>query len=57
MPLAVDVTVVDDASTDGTDKVLAALDDPVVRVITHERNMGKGAAIRTALPTPTVTSC
>ncbi len=49
VPLAVDVTVVDDASTDGTDKVLAALDDPVVRVITHERNMGKGAAIRTAL--------
>ena len=49
MPLAVDVTVVDDASTDGTDKVLAALDDPVVRVVTHERNMGKGAAIRTAL--------
>ena len=49
VPLAVDVTVVDDASTDGTDKVLAALDDPVVRVVTHERNMGKGAAIRTAL--------
>jgi glycosyltransferase involved in cell wall biosynthesis len=49
VPLAVDVTVVDDASTDGTDKVLAALDDPVVRVVTHERNMRKGAAIRTAL--------
>ncbi len=49
MSLAVDVTVVDDGSTDGTDKVLAALDDPVVRVVTHERNMGKGVAIRTAL--------
>ena len=49
VPLRVDVTVVDDASTDGTDKVLATLADPTVRVVTHERNMGKGAAIRTAL--------
>jgi glycosyltransferase involved in cell wall biosynthesis len=49
VPLAVDVMVVDDASTDGTDKVLAALVDSGLHVITHERNMGKGAAIRTAL--------
>jgi glycosyltransferase involved in cell wall biosynthesis len=41
VPLVVDVTVVDDASTDGTDKVLATLADSTVR--------GKGAAIRTAL--------
>jgi glycosyltransferase involved in cell wall biosynthesis len=40
---------VDDASTDGTDKVLAALADSGIEVITHERNRGKGAAIRTAL--------
>jgi glycosyltransferase involved in cell wall biosynthesis len=49
VPLVIDVTVVDDASTDGTDKVLAALADSTVRVVTHEQNMGKGAAIRTAL--------
>jgi glycosyltransferase involved in cell wall biosynthesis len=49
VPLEVDVIVVDDASTDGTDKVLATLAGSGVRVITHERNMGKGAAIRTAL--------
>jgi glycosyltransferase involved in cell wall biosynthesis len=49
VPLVVDVIVVDDASTDGTDKVLGALADSVVRVLTHEQNMGKGAAIRTAL--------
>jgi glycosyltransferase involved in cell wall biosynthesis len=49
VPLVVDVTVVDDASTDGTDKVLSALADSTVRVLTHEHNMGKGAAIRTAL--------
>jgi glycosyltransferase involved in cell wall biosynthesis len=49
VPLVVDVTVVDDASTDGTDKVLAALADSTVRILTHEHNLGKGAAIRTAL--------
>jgi glycosyltransferase involved in cell wall biosynthesis len=49
VPLRVDVVVVDDASTDGTDKVLAAIEDSTVRVLTHERNQGKGAAIRTGL--------
>jgi glycosyltransferase involved in cell wall biosynthesis len=49
VPLVVDLIVVDDASTDGTDKVLAALADSSVRVVTHEKNLGKGAAIRTAL--------
>jgi glycosyltransferase involved in cell wall biosynthesis len=49
VPLIVDLVVVDDASTDGTDKVLAALADSSVRVVTHEVNQGKGAAIRTAL--------
>jgi glycosyltransferase involved in cell wall biosynthesis len=49
VPLVVDLVVVDDASTDGTDKVLQSLMDSSVRVVTHEKNMGKGAAIRTAL--------
>jgi glycosyltransferase involved in cell wall biosynthesis len=49
VPLVVDVIVVDDASSDGTDKILAALADSTVRVLTHEQNRGKGAAIRTAL--------
>ena len=49
VPLVLDLVVVDDASTDGTDKVLQALGDSTVRVVTHERNGGKGAAIRTAL--------
>ena len=57
MPLALDVIVVDDGSTDGTDKVLAAIEDSTVRVITHERNQGKGAAIRTGLGRPRATSC
>jgi glycosyltransferase involved in cell wall biosynthesis len=49
VPLVVDVVVVDDGSSDGTDKVLAAIEDSTVRVITHEHNQGKGAAIRTGL--------
>jgi glycosyltransferase involved in cell wall biosynthesis len=49
VPLTVDVVVVDDGSDDGTDKVLAAIEDSTVRVVTHEKNKGKGAAIRTGL--------
>jgi glycosyltransferase involved in cell wall biosynthesis len=49
VPLVVDVVVVDDGSDDGTDKVLAAIEDSTVRVVTHETNQGKGAAIRTGL--------
>ncbi len=49
VPLVVDLVVVDDASTDGTDKVLQTLMNSSVRVVTHQKNMGKGAAIRTAL--------
>src|SRR5260370_8114017 len=40
---------VDDGSTDGTRKRYPSLgDDPRVKVHMHERNQGKGAAIRTA---------
>ncbi|MGA2036696.1 MAG: glycosyltransferase family 2 protein [Acidimicrobiales bacterium] len=49
VPLEVDVVVVDDGSTDGTEKVLSALQDSTVRVITHDRNRGKGAAVRTGM--------
>ncbi|MHB8317925.1 MAG: glycosyltransferase family 2 protein [Acidimicrobiales bacterium] len=49
VPVLVDIVVVDDGSIDGSDKVLAALADSTVRVVTHEKNQGKGAAIRTGL--------
>jgi glycosyltransferase involved in cell wall biosynthesis len=49
LPVTVDLVVVDDGSTDGTDKVLAALEDSTVSVFRHEQNQGKGAAIRTGL--------
>lgn len=49
IPLELDVIVVDDGSSDGTDKVLGALEDSTVRVMKHEKNQGKGAALRTGL--------
>jgi glycosyltransferase involved in cell wall biosynthesis len=51
LPVDVEVIVVDDGSSDGTDKVLEALGDSTVRVINHPHNKGKGAAIRTGLET------
>jgi glycosyltransferase involved in cell wall biosynthesis len=49
LPLTVQIIVVDDGSSDGSDKVLDAVGDSTVRVIHHKVNQGKGAAIRTAL--------
>ena len=42
-----EIIVVDDGSDDGTRDVLNQLGDSTVRVIMHERNQGKGAAVRT----------
>jgi glycosyltransferase involved in cell wall biosynthesis len=49
IPLTLQIVVVDDASSDGSDKVLQALEDSTVRVIRHPENQGKGAAIRTGM--------
>jgi glycosyltransferase involved in cell wall biosynthesis len=44
------LVVVDDGSTDGTRELLAAAELPAgVKVVHHDRNRGKGAAVRTAL--------
>jgi glycosyltransferase involved in cell wall biosynthesis len=44
------VVVVDDGSTDGTRELLASTTFPeAVTVVYHDRNLGKGAAVRTAL--------
>jgi glycosyltransferase involved in cell wall biosynthesis len=47
-PCEIELVIVDDGSTDGTRDILGRLDDQRVRVVFHERNRGKGAAIRTA---------
>ena len=44
-----EIIVVDDFSTDGTIEVLKTLDDKNIKIIFHEKNYGKGHAIRTAL--------
>jgi glycosyltransferase involved in cell wall biosynthesis len=41
-----EVVIVDDCSIDGTRDILKGINDPRVRVLYHEKNMGKGAALR-----------
>jgi dolichol-phosphate hexosyltransferase len=48
-PCEIELVVVDDGSTDGTRDLYSAFEgDPRVSIHLHERNQGKGAAIRTA---------
>jgi glycosyltransferase involved in cell wall biosynthesis len=49
LPVDLEIVIVDDGSTDGTRDVLRQLADSTVRVITHDANRGKGAAIRSGL--------
>jgi len=46
-PYEKEILIIDDGSTDGTREQLKELDAPNVKIILHERNMGKGAAIQT----------
>jgi glycosyltransferase involved in cell wall biosynthesis len=49
IPLDREIVVVDDGSRDGTTQILSQLQDSTVRVVFHDVNRGKGAAIRTGL--------
>lgn len=42
-----EIILVDDFSTDGTRDILLELADDSTRIFLHDRNMGKGAALRT----------
>ena len=53
-PEVSELVIVDDGSTDGTPEILGSRDFKVrAQVIRHERNRGKGAALRTAIAAAT----
>jgi dolichol-phosphate mannosyltransferase len=50
LPLSIEVIIVDDGSTDGTELILKEWDEHRrIKLISHASNRGKGAAIRTGL--------
>jgi glycosyltransferase involved in cell wall biosynthesis len=48
--IAYEIVIVDDGSTDGTRDYLNSIStDPMIHVILHDHNQGKGAAVRTGI--------
>jgi glycosyltransferase involved in cell wall biosynthesis len=48
-PYDKEIIVVDDASSDGTRRFLEGLEDDGIKVILHQKNAGKGAAVRSGI--------
>ena len=44
-----EIIIIDDFSTDSTREILQEVNDEIIKIIYHPRNMGKGAALRTGL--------
>jgi len=53
VPISKEIIVVNDCSRDGTREILDRLQIEGLRVIHHDHNQGKGAAVRTALKAAT----
>ena len=52
-PFVAELIIVNDASTDSTRELIEQLTDPRVRVLNHQVNQGKGAALRTGIAAAT----
>lgn len=50
LPYQTEIVIVDDGSTDGTQEFLTDIKEPHIKIVLHEKNLGKGAAVRTAQP-------
>ena len=48
-PITKEIIVVDDGSKDNTRKILSKIKDKNIKIIYHQKNAGKGAAIRTGI--------
>ena len=42
-----EIIIVDDLSTDGTREILEKINNPIIKILFHPKNKGKGAALRT----------